>query len=305
MADEAARQLRRYDRAQALLIDIEQHEIASAQAEQQLRDALSALPLDATVTAFILGPWRQVMVEAVVANAPVNTRDILFTALVDVVWSIQPKVGFDERSKLVEILPDLIKRLRAGLVTIGCEHTQDPFFSHLVKLHSAAVKFGTRTLNQEKCFQVFVSKVRKIRLDTYTLPMEGDFEFSTPAVEKRIAEARLSITLAAAPIEPPPHVLDRPARMTHEFLERTVGQMQRGRWCELVQGTNVRVMRVRWVSPTRALFLLTDRSGRESVCFTRDTLQTFVAEGLLALLDSKDYSDRAINAIHDMVSKDD
>lgn len=304
MADEAARQLRRYDRAQALLIDIEQREIASAQAEHQLREALAPLAIDSVISGFILGPWRQVMVEAVVANAPTTTRDMLFTALVDLVWSIQPKVGFDERTKLVEILPDLIKRLRAGLVTTGHDHDQTTFFSHLVRMHSAAVKFGTRTLTQEQNFQRFVSKIRKVRLDTYTLPGDAAFEIPVQVVARSIAETRLAISLASTPLEPPARVLERPARLTPEYLDRTVGQMQRGRWVELVQGTTSRMMRVRWVSPSRSLYLLTDRSGKDALCFTPDMLRTYVAEGLLGLLDPKDMSDRAINAIHDMVSKE-
>jgi hypothetical protein len=304
MADEAARQLRRYDRAQALLIDIEQREIASAQAEHQLRDALSALAMDDVISGFILGHWRQVMVEAVMANAPSTTRDMLFTALVDLVWSIQPKVGFDERTKLVEILPDLIKRLRAGLVTTGHDHDQSTFFAHLVKLHSAAVKFGTRTLTQEQSFQRFVSKIRKVRLDTYTPPGDATFDIPMSVISRGIAETRLAISLASAPVEPPARVLERPARLTPEYLDRTIGQIQRGRWLELLQGTTSRMMRVRWVSPSRALYLLTDRSGKDALCFTPDMLRTYVAEGLLGLLDPKDMSDRAINAIHDMVSKE-
>lgn len=65
------------------------------------------------------------------------------SAMDDLIWSVQPKASAEERQRLVQLLPGLIKRLRAGLERVGMEEeARAAFFTELVQLHASAVKNG-------------------------------------------------------------------------------------------------------------------------------------------------------------------
>ncbi|WP_157670927.1 DUF1631 family protein [Chitinibacter sp. GC72] len=66
-------------------------------------------------------------------------------AMDDLLWSVQPKAGPDERFKMVNLLPTMLKTLEEGAVETGLSKAQaQDFFSDLVQCHAAAIRNGIK-----------------------------------------------------------------------------------------------------------------------------------------------------------------
>ena len=89
--------------------------------------------------------------------------------------------------------------------------------------------------------------------------------------------------------------------MTREYIDTMMQAMNKGVWVEVVDGAQVVQMRLRWVSPHRSMYLFTDRQGKEALTYTPELLRVQIADGLLALLDTKDLSDRVIDSLEESI----
>lgn len=301
LEDEARREAERYAHAAAVLQQVEQREVADVQALQQIRDAVAGLDLPEELTEFLLDPWRCVLVDATVAGLPAETQDAYRRVLTDLVWSVQPKITHDERQALVAMLPGLLKRIRDGLVTIEAPQAdQEKFFAQLMQLHSAAVKVGVRSQLQERAFESFESRVKSMHIDPDAAP-DAPVHISPEAIRASVASAPIVMAVAGEPAEPPRHRLARPARMTREYIDDMMSAMVKGVWVEFVHGAEVKAVRLRWVSPRKSMYLFTDRLGQEAITYTPEMLRVQIADGLLALLDPKDLSERAIESLEESI----
>lgn len=91
--------------------------------------------------------WSAVLADAALAGG--EDGDAWQNALVtmhDLVWSVQPKSGGDERQRLVRMLPGLLARLRRGLNDRRMpEAAREAFFAALVRHHAKAIKNDMQT----------------------------------------------------------------------------------------------------------------------------------------------------------------
>ncbi len=299
--EEARREAEQYERAAAVLQQVEQREVADIQALEQIRAAVADIELPTELTEFLLDPWRCVMVDATVGNVAADVLDGYRRALTDMVWSVQPKVTPDERQALVRMLPDLLKRVRAGLVLINMSVAdQEAFFAQLMQMHSSAVKVGVRSQMQDIAFRTFESRVKKLHIDPQAAP-QTPLQISPEALKASVKSAPVPMAVAGDATEPPRQRLSRPARMTREYIDNMMQAMTKGVWVELVRGAQVTQMRLRWVSPHKSMYLFTDRMGKEAITYTPELLRVQIADGLLALLDTKDLSDRVIDSLEESI----
>lgn len=78
-----------------------------------LRDLLEGITVDRRVSTFIVDTWAQVIVHCH------EVRPAYSAMLPELLWSAQERPGPEDRAILMRLLPDLGKRLRAGLALIG------------------------------------------------------------------------------------------------------------------------------------------------------------------------------------------
>lgn len=301
MADEKQREAERYADAAALLERVEQREVADMQALEQIREAVENLELSEELTEFLLGPWRKVLVESSLNDSAGPGATTYRKTLKELVWSVQPKVTQDERRALVSALPDLLKRLRAGLTLIqSALPEQDVFFAQLMQAHSAAVKVGVRTQLQDVAFQKFESRVEEIKIDPALAP-DVEVRIAPEALKATVAQVPVPLAVADDPVTPPTERLARPARITREYVNQLMNQMVRGVWVELAGDDGIAVAQLRWISPRRSMYLFTDREGKHALTYTPDVLRLQIAEGLIAPLDSKALTERALDSIEESI----
>lgn len=152
----AEQELRADEKAAVLTTRLEQRErqeIARGLAEAAIAEPLADPMLPESIRAFLHGAWLAVLVHAIEHGGEGGDawRSAIDT-MNDLVWSVRPKQGLEERQRLVKLLPALLRGLRAGLdVTTEAADAREAFFAELVKLHAAAVKSGMSAAIPPSC----------------------------------------------------------------------------------------------------------------------------------------------------------
>lgn len=184
----------------------------------------------------------------------------------DLVWSVTPKAGTEERGRLVAMLPGLVKRLREGMLLAGIPDAEAAGFNDkLMRLHSAAIR-------QQPLPKI---EVESAVPDADAAPAFVHRERSAGDVV--VDSIRL---MAPAALEQAlEHVLD----------------LQRGDWLEFVQDNGERVRgRLSWVSPQRGIYLFTNPHSPRAMAIAPAALEAQLAQGLASRLDSAPLFERAV-----------
>ena len=104
-------------RAKKALEAAEKHEILTINTTIQVRRAFERVDLEPYIKEFLLGAWVKVLVAATVRKrgprrgSHKSFRDVIH----ELVWSVQPKASTEDRSKLVKMIPGMVRVLRDGL----------------------------------------------------------------------------------------------------------------------------------------------------------------------------------------------
>ncbi|SMC23858.1 Protein of unknown function [Andreprevotia lacus DSM 23236] len=253
--------------AQALL-ENEIKELASATASaliqarmagQSLMSAFSS-PL---VNDFLLQTWHGALVAA---YGPEGEAEALFATRVAamdmLLWSIQPKRGAEERLRLVNELPAMLKTLEEGVQAAGANKEKaQAFFAELVQLHAGAIRSGMKVQPQDTA-PVFQ-------------PVPATSVQPAPAIRDAIAAAEhsedLSIPVVMEPAEP--------------IIVPSDGLPTRGEWLEWREDNGeFRRYRLSWISPQKTRYLLTNRGGENGLGFTQIELIEHLNSGQLRRL---------------------
>jgi hypothetical protein len=138
------------------------------------RSDLGEVP--ALVLDFLFGPWALAMAHARLCDAR-NQIDPRGLGLVvpDLVWSAKRQMTMRQPAKLIEMIPDLLSRLHAGLALLDKDPREsEPFFAGLMRIHQPVLKL--RRLKSQRDAE-----------EPATAPPEPDEMPATP--EQRIAKA--------------------------------------------------------------------------------------------------------------------
>ncbi|WP_410498325.1 DUF1631 family protein [Chitinibacter sp. S2-10] len=102
------------------------------------------LPL--SVSGFLQQIWSVALEKAYGAAGESEPEFIRrLSAMDDLLWSIQPKKDANERYKMVNMLPGMLKTLEEGALAAGVESAQAQiFFAELVQCHAAAIRNGLK-----------------------------------------------------------------------------------------------------------------------------------------------------------------
>ena len=113
-------------------------------ARDEVQSALLGRPAPAVIHAFLSEQWVDLLAGI---HQKVGTGSEVWKGAVatmtDLIWSVGPKNSAEERKRLVELLPGLLKRLDEGVQCLGIPGAaRDEFFSSLVRCHAEAVRAG-------------------------------------------------------------------------------------------------------------------------------------------------------------------
>jgi len=131
---EAAQQAKRVE-------EMEQLSLARAAAQKEVLARVRVRELPPAVLRFVAQEWIKLLL-LIHAKEGVESEawSEALTAMDELIWSVEPKSGNEERRKLATLIPGLVKRLTAGLERAGIDDAvRSAFFAELMHHHMQAI----------------------------------------------------------------------------------------------------------------------------------------------------------------------
>ncbi len=125
------------EEAARALLHAEQRNLLAQRLAADFHARMQGKKIPDLVASFLTGPWAQVVAESQLSGADGTTDPEGYLALVDdLIWSVQVKLAQRNRSRLVQLVPTLLVKLRQGLQLIEYPAERIPrFFDELIALH--------------------------------------------------------------------------------------------------------------------------------------------------------------------------
>ncbi len=299
-------------RSAQFLRNREQLEIGRVVAHDTVMASLLDQPTPQPIRDFLLGHWenRLARLHADKGESSPEWQDGV-TTMSELLWSLTPKTDKDERRKLIDLLPRLLKRLDAGIQALGLDKTlRDAFFSDLVKCHAVAVKAGFRGEQGEAAAAAILSAAETEPFEPTqqqtAVSAPQDFEDIPVLTEAIIPDAALLQEISAAQeaafdVEEITisgvrgEAWDEPQDGHFESLVR---DLKRGVWIEFKQddGSGLRA-KLAWISPLQGTYLFTNRLGKRAVSINAQGLAAKFREGRALIIENVSLIDRAVNNV--------
>lgn len=275
-----AEEAQRAEAAAHLAEEREQERLRRDDARRAADDAMDdrlRTPLPAVVQNLLDGVWRRLLraLAEQGGDGEVDYRQALVTAD-ELIWSVQPKSDPEERRKLVQALPGLLRRLNQGFDSVDT-HPADKLMllNGLFDLHAQWIKPGAAPGAPPPVQQ--------------WVPGEGSANDQVPAPEV-VTEHVEQDGLEYEDIS-----LNLPAHLDIAD-EGRVADLKRGDWVEFRQpdGEFLR-MRLNWVSPQRGIYLFTNPNSPRATSIAPDALALQLARGDARVIDAAPMFERAVS----------
>ena len=261
MADELARR--------------ERKEVAASRVAAEVEPRLNRRQVPPLIAGFIGRNWRLVLAEIFIRVGDADPEWAESLRLMDeLIWSVEPKASAAERDRLVVLLPDLLKRLRAGLARVELEDAWDGFFSDLIQLHMAALRKDAAP----------------------------DSPVATRSSIAAEAEPSSPIGLDK-PSAPEPAPAPKPAAPhPDDHYTGLVQALEVGAWVEFQSLRGSRnTLRLSWVSDLKRVYLFTNRQGENAMTLAATSLADHLRKGTARLLSQNPLTERAVAQVIERV----
>ncbi len=229
----------------------------------------------------------------------------------DLVWSLAAPIDSGERSQLLKLVPDLLKRLRVGLDSIS----YNPFemtalFKALEKLHlqrirgMAVVPTPQPEQRIEKVEPASVNREVDPAVGSESAPTAGsedifaDIDAAIEAAEVQAPAASSESASSAADIDSVPDAVEEEEiTVDNSYLDQ-VDKLSQGAWFEMSSGADsaFRCRLAAVLKPT-GKFIFVNRSGVKVAEETRVSLAKALESGSLRSLDDGVLFDRALESV--------
>jgi len=247
----------------------EAREAALAHADEVVHQCIHALPIDEPLVPFLLPfltqQWREVLAHGWIAveSDPAPWHEAV-RVMDQVIWSTRPKLQPDERTRLIAMLPDLVRQLDARLDAIDWKGAErDVFTKRLIDTHMRAIR----------------------------TPKTGVVAADVAPAETETQAGRLAIQALDQRVTPPPQAAP-------DAFDAMAHGLERGMWFDFeYDAERTRRYRLSWVSPQRSRMLFTNRDGFEAFVRSQREVAALLREGRLTIIDQQPIVKRAIDQI--------
>ncbi len=126
------------DAARALM-HAEQRNLLAQRHAADFQERIADKKIPDFVAAFLCGPWAQAVAESQLRAGGTSDADGYLALVDDLLWSVQVKLVRQDRARLVQMVPNLLVRLRHGLQLIDYPPERIPrFLDELIARHEKA-----------------------------------------------------------------------------------------------------------------------------------------------------------------------
>lgn len=316
LREEEAQALDRAEQSAKVIYDREWLEIAKAVAEEEIKRRLANAEMPQVIRDFLSTQWSNYLLATYVKQG--SDSDVWRAGLQtmdDLIWSVLPKRAAEERMKLVNMLPGMLKRLEAALdANATAKDVRERFFSELVHCHASAIKSGIAPAKQSEArgqaapvavtFDILPSEPSEIerQLLDELVPVEK-LATEQPAVSASSFESDL---IASANLRNPDKVAEIQNVLADRLLDSLGGDqfdlqakgLERGAWVEfrLDDGALLKA-KLAWVSPMKNMYLFTNRQGLNAMSIKLAGLAAKFRGGSARVVEEDALVDRAVNSM--------
>ncbi len=262
----------------------ERRELLEQGLSQRLGDQAVALRSSLGVRRFLVGPWAKVLAEAMLRFGDKHATTVGYLALVDdLLWSVRLPDHPQSRQRLLTLLPDLLRRLRAGMALIGLPASeQQAVLDELMAIHTEALRPGVpgRAPGDASPEQIVQRLRDEVIADTPAAPAFGDSLIDLVSLETVPAEL-----LPGGP------ATDAGLAALH------VSALELGAWKRLLLHGRWNVVQLLWRSERGQFFLFAGESPERTHSITRRALERLDAAALIRPLETHPLVERAVDAL--------
>jgi hypothetical protein len=285
-------------RAKRALEEAEKREILVINTTIQVRRAFEKVELEPYLRDFLVGPWVQVLVTAILRDDQTQGFSKKFREVIhDVVWSVQPKANAEDRKRLTALITDMVRVLRDGLALIRMpEHEQQGFLRSLMESHAMAVKPVDQAtyIKSSLVASEVKSRIDGLRI-TGTHPITtvaGGIHVSHGAVMRAAAEHEVALNM-------PDPVTDigNLDRVEEARMDGDISAWQRGTWFSLWDGKRMVKAKLRWISPLRTLFMFSSNEEQDAIVLPPNVIKSYLKRGYIKPLESMPLTRRAVDQV--------
>ncbi|MFN4115793.1 MAG: DUF1631 family protein, partial [Inhella sp.] len=272
-------------------------ELAALQREQQrgpwlqlLRDQLQAqigpARVEPAARRFLMGPWAEAIVQAMVTEGHegpgVQALLQLVDELVDSLWLRGPS---SDRNKLRDALPSLVQRIEAALQPVALsEARRSSLLQELMQLHGRVISGQAQAEAQADAAR---SK-HPDEAEVSRLVEERDSVFSS-------VWAHAQVDRAALPTQPLP-LQDTPPSQFDE-AQAWLDQLAIGGWFHLFVDGGWETAQLVWIGGDRRMFLFVAQDGEHRHTLTEGALIYLYLNGLAMYLEQEGLVERAATTL--------
>ncbi len=283
-AAEEVVQRQRNEEAARELLHAEQRNLLAQRFVEDFQERQRDKEIPELVAGFLRGPWAQVVAESQLRCADGSSDPDSYLALVDdLIWSVQPKLARRNRARLVQLVPNLLVKVRQGLQLIGYPEERIPaFFDALISIHEKVFE-GPRMSAQPE-FDGRDERQPVAAAEAGDAPMSADGQDFSGFWELEGETQDLDHVTATA---------GAPADASGLSA---VGEIKTGAWVELiVDGAWLRAQ-LTWASPHRTLFMFISGGGLAH-SMSRRTMERLRRQGSIRFVSDGHVVDNALDAV--------
>jgi hypothetical protein len=280
-------QRQRAEEAARGLLHAEQRNLLAQRLSDDFSERLKNKKVPEIVAVFLRGPWAQVVAESQLRCADGTADTDGYLSLVDdLIWSVQLRLARRNRSRLVDMVPGMLVKMRQGLGLISYPEERIPvFFDELITFHEQAFE-GVRPPPvagaADKPVATDTSAVETVGLPVDEFWMAQDEAADSgylEGVHERIPEIEED------------EVPDPAAQQAWSAQGLITGS-----WVDLALGGVWVRAQLTWASPHKTLFMFIS-SGGMAHSMSRRTMDRLRGLGLIRLVSDGRVIDHALDAV--------
>ena len=259
---------------------------------QQVQHQIEGVRMKPRVRDFLLGPWVDVMSQAMCQDGldPQGSESV--TSVVDdLIQSLRRPESERQRAALRNSLPDLIGRLRDGMASIEMPQAeQEAVLKDLMGIHSHHLLAPLKPAAPVSASASPADIVQQLREEAI------DEEDVADAAPLTAPPSTFDTNIGALPTVPMSFV-DHQGTATELAPEPWLTALRPNTWCKVFLQGRWTTAKLLWVSDNHQFFMFTSNQAGRTHTLTRRALLRLRSEGLATRLDDRGLMQRAVDRL--------
>jgi hypothetical protein len=260
---------------------MEQKETAAIQYTIEMRKMLGDVPMRDEIREFLFKVWSDVLAIASIKNGPQHADTLgLKQVAADLVWAASAKPNRADRAKVIQDLPHLLKRLRAGMGLLGFDQAkQDAQIKTISDTLADAFMSKTETIDAQQIKDM--AKRLKNLEDVVSEDDVGDLPLDAENIELMLGIDTSGIDIITAGGSDPT-----------DAMRAWALELEEGNWFNLDHNSKATRVQYAWRSKRGQLHLFAGTNGR-TYLFQVRRLAAYLQAGLLSPIEDETLTVRA------------